>query len=290
MYDPLYDAIAEFERAAKVRVEVVAQLPHPELNAFVRQALESGVRLDVISTHTKYAPSQARWLSPLDEIMPAELIADLLPRPAELSRVDGTLIQIPRNLDVRLLHYRRDAVARVPQTWDELIEIATEITRSDSNGDRAFYGFLFPGRDSGLFGTFYELLVSAGGDLFDEDLRPAFDSARRPLGGRADRGDASRAARDAARPAQLALRRDLGVVQKRPTRRWCRTGREAITSMRTWRRVASQTRLAWRCCLPVRQDGGLRMPDATPLPFRGRPAIARVRRRWFVTSRRSTLS
>src|SRR4029453_1464341 len=42
---------------------------------------------------------------------------------------------------------------------------------------REFYEFLFPGRDSGLFGTFYELLVSAGGDLFDEDLRPAFDSA-----------------------------------------------------------------------------------------------------------------
>ena len=38
------------------------------------------------------------------------------------------------------------------------------------------YGFLFPGRDSGLFGTFYEMLVSAGGELFDERLRPAFDS------------------------------------------------------------------------------------------------------------------
>ncbi len=39
------------------------------------------------------------------------------------------------------------------------------------------YGFLFPGRDSGLFGTFYELLVGAGGTLFDGTLRPAFDSA-----------------------------------------------------------------------------------------------------------------
>src|SRR5262249_26551122 len=38
------------------------------------------------------------------------------------------------------------------------------------------YGFLFPGRDSGLFGTFYELLVSAGGALFDGNLRPTFDS------------------------------------------------------------------------------------------------------------------
>ena len=48
-------------------------------------------------------------------------IADLLPRPAELSRIDGKLHQIPRNLDVRLLHYRRDLIDDVPQTWDTLI-------------------------------------------------------------------------------------------------------------------------------------------------------------------------
>ena len=65
----------------------------------------------MISTHTKYAPSQAQWLRPLDDLMPAELVADLLPRPAELSRIDGRLLQIPRNLDVRLLHYRRDLIA-----------------------------------------------------------------------------------------------------------------------------------------------------------------------------------
>lgn len=171
MYDPLYDAIAAFEQQAQVRVDVVAQLPHPELNAFVKHALESGEPLDVISTHTKYAPSQAAWLSPLDEVMPEALVGDLLPRPAQLSRIDGRLLQIPRNLDVRLLHYRRDLIARVPQTWAELIDTADEVTRTTG-----CHGFLFPGRDSGLFGTFYELLIGAGGDLFDNGLQPAFDS------------------------------------------------------------------------------------------------------------------
>jgi multiple sugar transport system substrate-binding protein len=38
------------------------------------------------------------------------------------------------------------------------------------------YGFAFPGRHSGLFGTFYEMLGMAGGDLFDDDLRPTFNS------------------------------------------------------------------------------------------------------------------
>ena len=171
MYDQVYAAIPEFERAAKLRVEIVAKLPHPELNAFVKDAFESGTPLDAISTHTKYAPSQAQWLRPLDELVPAELIDDLLPRPAELSRIDGRLMQVPRNLDVRLMHYRTDLLQQAPATWQQLVDTATTLTRLPS-----FFGFLFPGRNSGLFGTFYELLVGAGGDLFDDQLRPAFAS------------------------------------------------------------------------------------------------------------------
>ena len=171
MYDKAYAAIPAFERAAGLRVEIVAKLPHPELNAFVKDAFESGTPLDAISTHTKYAPSQAQWLRPLDELAPAELIDDLLPRPAELSRIDGRLMQVPRNLDVRLMHYRTDLLQQAPATWQELVDTATRLTRLPS-----FFGFLFPGRNSGLFGTFYELLVGAGGDLFDDELRPAFAS------------------------------------------------------------------------------------------------------------------
>ena len=188
MYDPLYDTLPAFERETGLTVEIVARLPHPELNAYVREACESReVDLDLISTHTKYAPSQAQWLRPIDDLVPPDYLADALPRPLQLSRIDGRLMQVPRNLDVRLLHYRRDLFEdrreqqafegafgrplRVPDTWAELADAAAFFTRP------GLFGFLFPGRDSGLFGTFYELLVGAGGELFDGDLRPAFDSA-----------------------------------------------------------------------------------------------------------------
>lgn len=197
MYDPLYESLPQFERDTGLTVDVVARLPHPELNAYVKRVFESAeADIDLLSTHTKYAPSQAQWLSPLDEAeaeaeaeageIPRDHVADLLPRAAELSRIGGRLLQVPRNLDVRLLHYRRDLFEdpreqaeyeraygrplRVPDTWMELANVASFFTRGP------FSGFLFPGRDSGLFGTFYELLVGAGGDLFDEALRPAFDS------------------------------------------------------------------------------------------------------------------
>ncbi|HJU43398.1 MAG TPA: extracellular solute-binding protein, partial [Vicinamibacterales bacterium] len=177
MYDRLYGAIPQFERAHNIRVEIVAKLPHPELNAFVKQAFESGIELDAIATHTKYAPSQAHWLRPLDDLLSAELVRDLLPRPAELSRIDGRLMQVPRNLDVRLLHYRRDLIDRPPATWDDLLQAAVNLTSKHTTTAKPFYGFLFPGRESGLFGMFYELLAAAGGQLFDAELRPAFDAA-----------------------------------------------------------------------------------------------------------------
>ena len=176
MYDGLYDTIPQFAAAHNIHVEIVAKLPHPELNAFVKDAFESGAILDAISTHTKYAPSQAQWLRPLDDLLPAELVRDLLPRPAELSRIDGRLLQVPRNLDVRLLHYRRDLIETPPQTWNELIRAAVGVTLAHRHRATPLYGFLFPGRDSGLFGMFYELLTAAGGRLFDDDRQPAFDS------------------------------------------------------------------------------------------------------------------
>jgi multiple sugar transport system substrate-binding protein len=187
MYDPLYDSIPQFERESGLRVEILARLPHPELNAWVRRTFTSGrAGVDLLSTHTKYAPSQAQWLAPLDDLLPPDTVGDLLARPLELSRIDGHLLQVPRNLDVRLLHYRRDlfedAATRaayeqrfgrtlvVPETWSDLADMASFLTGKDC------FGFLFPGRDSGLFGTFYELLVGAGGSLFDDSLKPAFDS------------------------------------------------------------------------------------------------------------------
>jgi multiple sugar transport system substrate-binding protein len=171
MYDPLYDRLPQFVSETGLAVEVVVQLPHPELNAWVAETFANGeADVDLLSTHTKYAPSQAQWLSPLGHIVPAADLKDLLPRPAEQSHVGGQFLQMPRNVVVRLLHYRTDLLPDPPDTWDRLADDAARVATA------SVAGFLFPGRDSGLFGTFYELLVDAGGALFDAALSPAFES------------------------------------------------------------------------------------------------------------------
>lgn len=186
MYEALYDhALPRFERATGIRVNVLARLPHPELNAEVARLFASEDHgIDLFSTHTKYAPSQAEHLLPLD---PQAFDAPaLLPAVRALATMRGKLMQVPRFLDLQLLYVREsffsNAAAQAhharsfgqvlspPRTWSDLINVASTLTQ----GDR--YGFVFPGRDSGLFGTFYEMLVAAGGDLFSPDLEPVFSS------------------------------------------------------------------------------------------------------------------
>lgn len=176
-YDGLLELLPAFEKQTGYRLNIDVRLPHVELNERMAKDLgtENG-HYDLISTHTKYCPSQADHLISLDELVSADELNDFVPRVLELCRfVHGTdqthekLMQLPRNFDARILFYRADLIS-APQTWEEA---ATLMLRYKRDG---FYGFAFPGRHSGLFGTFYELLGMAGGDLFDAELNPIFNS------------------------------------------------------------------------------------------------------------------
>jgi multiple sugar transport system substrate-binding protein len=151
MYDGLYGLLPD-------DVEIVVHADHPTLNRAVAELLRAGERLDVISTHGKYAPSQSAWLRPLDDLLPSEALAGLAPRAVDLCRFDGALLCAPRNIDVRVLWWRTDLLEAAPTTWAEV--------------EAADGAFGFTGRESGLFGLFYELMAGAGAPLFDADLRP----------------------------------------------------------------------------------------------------------------------
>ena len=156
MYDHLY-SIFDTEQ-----VEVVIDEDHPTLNKRVAEMLGAGERLDLIATHSKYAPSQAPWLHPLDPMVAPEAINGLAPLAVELCRYEGQLFCLPRLIDVRIMWIRSDRVQMVPESWQALAE------------NDVVFGF--PGRESGLFGTFFELVVGMGGRLFDEHGNPCMDS------------------------------------------------------------------------------------------------------------------
>lgn len=168
-YDPLYQCLPAFTEATGVTVNVAFRGDHPALNRHL--ASLANVPYDVVSTHTKYAPSQLGFLAPLDGLIDETALQDFAPMALEMAHAGGSLYGLPRNIDVRLLHYRTDLIASPPATWDGLLEQARR-----RNSPPKHYGFLFPGRESGLFGTFFELAEMAGATLFPEDLVPDIEN------------------------------------------------------------------------------------------------------------------
>ena len=180
---------------------------HPTLNRAVAELLASGERIDVLSTHSKYAPSQAQWLRPLDGLIEPDVIAALAPAAVERCRFQGALLCVPRNIDVRVLWANRRMIGAqaVPATWDDLVDSPL--------------AFGFPGHESGLFGTFFEIVAGRGGRLFDEALQPTLVTRCGPFRGRhTGAPGAARTARPprvALRPGRRGTRRPPGFARRR---------------------------------------------------------------------------
>ena len=115
-----------------MRVETEVAPTHPDLNEQIEAEFTSGgASYDLISTHTKYAPSQRQWLTPLDDDLDDEELEPFT-LTLELARIDGSLYSVPRNLDVKLLLYRTDFMEDKPSSWEDLLETATRL-RSDAS-------------------------------------------------------------------------------------------------------------------------------------------------------------
>lgn len=168
-YDKLYQSMPVFTEKTGIEVSVGFSGDHPALNHHLAGLSE--VPYDLVSTHTKYAPSQLEFLSPLNGALGDEVLEDFAPRLLELATINDSLYGLPRNIDVRLLHYQTDIIPAPPKSWEELSDLALKL-----NSAPEFYGFVFPGKESGLFGTFYELCEMGGAKLFPENLIPDIEN------------------------------------------------------------------------------------------------------------------
>src|SRR5437660_11829087 len=103
-YDPLYACLPAFTEATDVKVSVAYSGDHPSLNRHLAALWE--VPYDLVSTHTKYAPSQLEFLAPLDCLVGAAELEDFVPLVLVLASAPGFLFGAPRNVGVRPLPYR----------------------------------------------------------------------------------------------------------------------------------------------------------------------------------------
>jgi multiple sugar transport system substrate-binding protein len=187
-YEKLYTRIPEWEKATGAKVEIVSSKNHFDLDREIKQDIASGsITWCVASNHTSFAPQYGDLYVDLKEDVPPAVLADYMPSALKNSLVDGHLVQLPRVTDISNIYYNKlvydDPATKEkyqakfgkplepPKTFEDYKQQAMFFAAPPN-----LYGTAFPGKDEGLTGRFMELLRANGGDLFDANYNPIFNS------------------------------------------------------------------------------------------------------------------
>jgi len=171
--------LAEFEEATGIDV-VYDYVPFPNMKEALTTEMVAGGNYDVVSVMDQWVASLQMLLQPIGAEMEAQG-TDLSDFPAAHLRqgmLDGELIGLPVRGHVQLLFYRKDLLEAAgvapPQTWEDMATVAKAIQdTSDAAGIALPYGKL----NGQNMMVWMNLLWGNGGDLFDAQGNPAFNSA-----------------------------------------------------------------------------------------------------------------
>ncbi|MXQ07435.1 extracellular solute-binding protein [Alphaproteobacteria bacterium GH1-50] len=187
-YEPLYARISEWEEMTGATVDVLSRKNHFELDREIKQDIAAGT-LDwcVGSNHTSFAPQYGTIYTDLNGLIGEATLAEFQELALQNSTVDGRLVQLPRHSDISNLFYKKSLYAdednkaafkaeygydlAPPETFDQFKDQAIFFADAPS-----FYGTQYVGKDEAITGRFYEMLVANGGQLFDENWEPTFNS------------------------------------------------------------------------------------------------------------------
>ncbi len=89
---------------------------------------------------------------------------------------EGQIFGLPTDISTYFAYYRSDLIPQPPETWDEVLDLARQFSRSQNPDSPTRYGLAF----DGLVGQtlpegFYSVMWSYGGQVVDEDGIPAVD-------------------------------------------------------------------------------------------------------------------
>ncbi|MEJ7819785.1 MAG: ABC transporter substrate-binding protein, partial [Rubrobacteraceae bacterium] len=111
------------------------------------------------------------WILDLSDKFTEEDRADFLPGPVDSNTYEDKVYGVPWFTDAGMLYYRKDlldknGVKEAPKTWDELKEVAKQVTEAEGTK----YGFVFQGSQyEGGVVNGLEYINSYGGRVLDEN-------------------------------------------------------------------------------------------------------------------------
>lgn len=187
-YEKLYTRIPEWEALTGAKVEIVSSKNHFDLDREIKQDIATGqITWCVGSNHTSFAPQYGDLYVDLTTLIPADELAKYVPGTLASSMVDGRLVQLPRVTDVSNLYYRKDLYEDPARMEAWKAEFGTDLAPAKTFDELKqqiiffadapnLYGTAFAGKDEGMSGRFMEILRANGGDLFDADWNPTFNS------------------------------------------------------------------------------------------------------------------
>jgi multiple sugar transport system substrate-binding protein len=184
--DPVPGLLRRFETdhpGVRVRSEALTWSSDEQHQFYVINLEGAGPPFDVMMLDVIWVPEFARagWILDLTASVPAAERDAHFPAAIEPARQDGRLWALPWFMNVGLLYYRSDLLAkygfRPPETYAELVEQARRIRAGE--GDPRLDGYLWQGKQyEGGMVNVLEALWANGARLLDEAGRPFPEAGR----------------------------------------------------------------------------------------------------------------
>jgi trehalose/maltose transport system substrate-binding protein len=184
--DPIPGLLRAFEAAhpgIRVRNESVPSASDDQHQLYVINLEGRSAGFDVMMLDVIWVPEFARagWLLDLTARLGPDALAPYFPSAAEAAVWDGRVWALPWNMNVGVLYYRADLLARYglapPTTWDELIAAVRRVREGER--DPRLEGYVWQGKQyEGMVVNVLESLWAAGTELLGPGERVFPDPAR----------------------------------------------------------------------------------------------------------------
>lgn len=187
-YQTAVESVKTWSEENDVEVEIIEENTQSYASSYVLASKTENPKYDLIMFWDFYLDQLYSFLTPLDGSYDPKY---------DLSKIDnGDLLEMgysnykghpyvfPYGLDAYVYFYRKDlfeaeGITKVPETWDELVEVALKLTKdTDGDGNIDQWGLATNGIPGQVFNTysFFNLLLTNGGKIVDGEGRPLFNS------------------------------------------------------------------------------------------------------------------